>query len=41
MSKFSEADTADAELSQVSVGTAADLATGILASRELLLSLLL
>ena len=39
--KLAEADTADAELTKVSMGTAADLASGVLTSGELLLSLLL
>ena len=41
VSKLSEADTADAVLAEVSVGSAADLATVVLSCGELLLLLLL
>ena len=39
--EFTEADTADAVLTKISMGTAADLASVISAGRELRLSLLL
>ena len=41
VSQFAEADTADAVVAQISVGTAAELAAVVLASRELRRSLLL
>ena len=41
VSELTEADTADAVLAEISVGTAADLATVVLSGGELLLSLLL
>ena len=41
VSQFTEADTADAVVAQVSVRTAADLAAVVLAGRELGLALLL
>ena len=41
ISQFSEADTADAVVAEIGVGTAADLAAVITAGRELRLCLLL
>jgi hypothetical protein len=41
VSQFAEADTADTEFTKISVGAAADFASGVLSGGELLLLLLL